>query len=137
MRGWRRSWAPSPTPFVHLPHQVVKLLHLLGAQDLSNAVASLLVEGLELRIHLLLQVPHFLRSLSENLADLLDLGIGKIQFFLQAPHRTLRVETAVPAACGPAVVVKGRTPQDGPQKKRQSKIEVNAAVHFIPFVAGS
>jgi hypothetical protein len=66
-------------PLIDRSYELIKLFLLIGVQDLPDARACLHVDHLELRINLLLQIPHFLRRLIENLADLLRLGVGEIQ----------------------------------------------------------
>jgi len=70
-----RWWPMPPVPFIHLFHQLVELLHLLWIQDLADAAAGFFAKATELRIDLLLQIPHLLRGLVENLTDLLNLGV--------------------------------------------------------------
>ena len=54
-------------PRVDLAHKFVKLDGLIRAQDLPEARARFQVNGLELRVDLLLQISYLLRSLIENI----------------------------------------------------------------------
>jgi hypothetical protein len=66
-------------------HQHVELLHLVGIQYLANAVARFFADSPELRLVLLSQIPHLLRGLIENPADLLDLSVGEVERWCQRP----------------------------------------------------
>jgi hypothetical protein len=83
-----------PVPLIDLPYVLIKLFRLIRVKDLPNVRACLQMNCLELRINLLLQIPRFLRGFIENLANLLCLRIGKIQYLFKVRYRTIPVETS-------------------------------------------
>ncbi len=103
-------------PLIDRPNELIKLLRLIRVQDLPDASACLLVNRLELRIDLLLQIPHLLRGLIENLADLLHLGVGEIQILLEVCHRTIFIETPVVLQAASGTTGNNRRPR--PQERR-------------------
>jgi len=81
-------------PFIDRSYVFIKSFLLIGVQDFPDTRACPHMNCLELRIGLCMQIPCFLRRLIENLAELLRLRIGEIQYLLEMRHRNILVKTS-------------------------------------------
>src|SRR6266567_3467994 len=70
---------PLVHPLLELPVDFVELGDLIRVQNFPDAVAGLLMEGLELRPELLLQLLMLFFRIIHDLAELLDLRVREVQ----------------------------------------------------------
>ena len=102
---------------------------MLRRQDLPNLVAGFLADGIELGIRLLLSGSESAGGALQDLLELRDLRIGKVEFALDALDEALPVEGAAPVPGAPGVVIDGSSADDHTQQKCQGEIEVGSSAH--------
>jgi hypothetical protein len=84
--------AALPVPFINRPHHLIKLLLLVGAENLADMRSRFHMDGLKLWVDLLLQVPRLLAGFLENLAELAHLVVIQSEIPLQVIHRAVRIK---------------------------------------------